>query len=688
MSRDLLAAARGVLRDTFGHSDFRPGQLLAVESVLARRDTVVILPTGGGKSLCFQVPALVLDGLTVVLSPLISLMKDQVDALVARGVAATFVNSSLSSGEVSARLAAAIRGQIKLLYVAPERFDFGKAAERLAASPVSLLAVDEAHCISEWGHDFRPSYRRVREIHARLGAPPVVALTATATPEVRRDIIRVLGFRDPAIVLTGFDRANLQLNVVPTKTDREKDATLVALLRRQEGVGIVYASTRKAVERVANLLVRNRITAEAYHAGLDDERRKQVQSAFMNEDVRVIVATNAFGMGIDKPNVRIVVHHAMPGSLEAYYQEAGRAGRDGKAATCYLLHAFPDRFTHEFFIKGACPDRSVVEAVLATVQRHATADGLVTLDSAALAARTKGKISSREVDSALRILAVGGAIGMNQGSDALVRLRLLATPERIRTELGGEPGAGVSIELDLLRILWKSSRGAIQRGAIVNLGSLPTGFQAAPGVRALLDGLQARQMITWDRIGAGIVLAAPSTTLDELTVDWETLDRRRRAELAQLDAMQKYAYSKQCRRAFVLRYFGDPAAERECAECDNCLGLSHAIPTARSPAERPNSRGRAERRPSGRAPKGTATSTELPPLTAKQEGILARLRGVRTTLARANGVPAYVVFADRTLRDMVRQVPATREALSAVHGVGPAKLERYGDEFLKALQSA
>ena len=348
--RPTLDAARAALRARFGFQDFRPGQELAVQSVLAGRDTLVVLPTGGGKSVCYQVPALLLPGLTVVVSPLISLMKDQVDALTVRGIPATFVNSTLTAGEVSERMNRVARGEVKLLYVAPERFDVGTAAERLRDVGVSLLAVDEAHCISEWGHDFRPSYLRVAQVREKLGWPPAVALTATATPHVRQDIARQLRLENAETIITGFDRTNLRYHVVPTRSDAEKDEALIRVLREHEGVAIVYASTRRNVEKVTSTLERAGITAAAYHAGLDDAHRHDVQEAFMQESVRAIVATNAFGMGIDKPNVRVVVHHAMPGTIEAYYQEAGRAGRDGKPAEVFLLHAFPDRFTHEFFI--------------------------------------------------------------------------------------------------------------------------------------------------------------------------------------------------------------------------------------------------------------------------------------------------------------------------------------------------
>jgi len=326
---DALHDARDVLASRFGHADFRDGQREAVAAVCQGRDALVVLPTGGGKSICYQIPALMREGITVVLSPLISLMKDQVDALTARGIPAAFVNSTLNGREIADRFARVRDGSLKLLYVAPERFELGRTADRLRDAGVGLLAVDEAHCISEWGHDFRPSYRRVQAIRDALGQPQTVALTATATPAVRRDIAEQLGLRDPAIVVSGFDRHNLQWHVLPMKGDAQKDATLLALLRQVPGPAIVYAATRKHVERVAQWLDRQRVPARAYHAGLDDDERRDVQEAFLGDRVRVIVATNAFGMGIDKPDVRLVVHWAMPGSLEAYYQEAGRAGRDG-----------------------------------------------------------------------------------------------------------------------------------------------------------------------------------------------------------------------------------------------------------------------------------------------------------------------------------------------------------------------
>src|SRR5690348_12490360 len=511
--------ARDTLHQRFGYASFRPGQERAVQSVLDGRDTLVILPTGGGKSLCYQVPALLLPKLTVVISPLISLMKDQVDALTARGIPATLVNSTLTANEVADRLARAEHGEFKLLYLAPERFDVGSAAERLRKAGVSLLAVDEAHCISEWGHDFRPSYLRINQVREQLGAPPTVALTATATPEVRRDIVRQLALRTPETVITGFDRLNLSYHVVRTRNEQQKDDALIETLKHDDGLAIVYASTRKAVQRIAGVLERSRISAVAYHAGLDDAHRHDVQDAFMNEEVRVIVATNAFGMGIDKPNVRLVVHHAMPGTLEAYYQEAGRAGRDGKPSRCVLLHAFPDRFTHEFFIKSAYPDRAMVERVYGELVRSADASGLARLSPDDIAAALRGAVKGREAESALRILEQGGAIQNEQSTASRIFVRLLATPDRIKRELSGEDHL---VERELLRALWRGAGSRIVDGTTIDPDGLPPGFGGSIGVTGTLEQLQRRQFVMWERSGGGIRLTKPRASLAAFPIDWET----------------------------------------------------------------------------------------------------------------------------------------------------------------------
>ena len=345
----MLNKARQVLQKFYGYEDFRPGQKKVVESLLNRNDTVAIMPTGAGKSICFQIPALLFEGITLVISPLISLMKDQVDSLRQLGIAAVYINSSVSKAQLYKDLQDISAGFYKIIYIAPERLTSEYLPDSFKNLNISMVAVDEAHCLSQWGHDFRPSYRNILNFTNSLRIKPIIsAFTATATPEVKTDIINLLGLKQPNVFVTGFDRPNLYFSVLRGEV---KDKFVIDYVKKhQDEAGIIYVGTRKDVDALQVLLEIKGIKAGRYHAGMTDEERNQMQEDFLYDNLSVMVATNAFGMGIDKPNVRYVIHYNMPKNMEAYYQEAGRAGRDGLSGNCILLYSPQDTQLQKFLI--------------------------------------------------------------------------------------------------------------------------------------------------------------------------------------------------------------------------------------------------------------------------------------------------------------------------------------------------
>jgi ATP-dependent DNA helicase RecQ len=399
-----------VLRERFGHAELRGPQRAVIEAVLAGRDVLLTMPTGGGKSLCYQLPALLVDGLTLVISPLIALMQDQVDALARKGVRAAFVNSSLDAAQRRERLERAVRGELELLYVTPERF---RSADFLAALPrlcVARLAVDEAHCVSQWGHDFRPDYSQLASYRARLGNPPTIALTATATTRVAEDIVRLLGLREPLLVRLGIERPELFLAATRVAFEEEKLPLLAERVRAIDGAGIVYSTLIRDLEELHVELKRAGVHSLVYHGKLSAEERRRAQRAFLESEREVVLATNAFGMGVDKPDIRFVLHAQVPRTLEQWTQEVGRAGRDGKPSWCEVLYFEEDLAIQQGFVEWANPSLEYLMHVYETLRGWGERVATKELDDLRDELLVKNRADNR-VSICLKWLEVLGVVG-------------------------------------------------------------------------------------------------------------------------------------------------------------------------------------------------------------------------------------------------------------------------------------
>lgn len=576
MMEDALAA----LRQHFGFEDFREGQREVISAILEGRDTVVVMPTGGGKSLCYQLPALMKEGATVVVSPLIALMKDQVDALHARNLPATFINSSITFEEQKERIRGVRQGLYKLVYVAPERFRSAHFVETLRGMNVSLFAVDEAHCISQWGHDFRPDYLRLKEAIEEIGRPQITALTATATPYVRSDIIDQLSLREPRAFVSGFDRPNLSINVIHTPKEREKIAHIKALASAYSGgSGIIYTSTRKAVEQVTSRLRSAGLNVVAYHAGIDEAERTRAQDDFMTGRAQMIVATNAFGMGIDKPDIRFVAHYQMPGSIEAYYQEIGRAGRDRLPSTCALLFNYADKRTQDYFIEGSYPPPEVIANVYGALA--GTNQKRIELSVSEIAARA-GIRNEMAVQSALIILEKAGHIERGASGENRAVVRLKMSPHKARETTGTRDTRARQVLFGLLGGYDVNER----TDAEVDVTDLAEAIGLDTGaVRRSLSTLAASNVISYTpaRRTRGVRLL-DERPVSQLRIRPQEIARRAALEQRKLREIINFCYVEDCYRAFILDYFGDPHHAPNCGMCGNCTAqVKGAAPTGVAP---------------------------------------------------------------------------------------------------------
>ena len=700
--------ARAALEQYFGFREFLDGQENVIANILSGRDSMVIMPTGGGKSLCYQLPAMVMDGVTIVVSPLIALMKDQVDALINRGIPATLINSSIKPGEQMERLEGLRRGDFKLVYVAPERFRSRSFINALRTVDIAIFAIDEAHCLSQWGHDFRPDYLRLHEALEPLGRPQVVALTATATADVRSDILKHLDLRDPFVSISGFSRPNLSLNVTQTKRHEDKYERIRRIIASHK-TGIVYCATRKRVEEVISLLDEWGMKAIAYHGGMDEKGRERAQNLFISKEKDVAVATNAFGMGIDRSDVRFVIHFDVPGSIEAYYQEAGRAGRDGEPGHCELLFNFADTKTQEFFIEGSNPTFETIRDVYQSLLNSADAQDEVHSSIEDIANRANLK-NSMSVSAALGHLARGGYIE-----------RFDIPGKRIRgTRLLQRNALARDLKIDRKALEEKSRRDHSKLKSMIdfcysdvcrqqlileyfgemdpapcgccdacrNQGGDPTrdgNPEEITMMRQALSGV-ARMSIKgpgggWEgKFGKGRVIAMLTGSRSR-----EILDAR-------LDQLSTYG---------ILKSIGSSALQQLFLELEK-HGLVQ-VSSGEYPLISLTTKGDQAMRtgvgPKMRWPALNAKESPLKPGAKSSpaevktqelgfdDALFDKLKRLRLALSQSEGKPAYGIFSNQTLEFFTRLKPTSLDAAKKIRGVGEIKASTYLPEFVRLIAS-
>lgn len=655
-----IEQARLALEMHFGYQDFRPGQLGVVQALLSGRDALAVMPTGAGKSVCYQIPGVVMAGITLVISPLVSLMGDQVRSLQEAGVQAAFLNSTLSASQQARVMNSALAGEYDLLYVAPERLEDARFLDFAAQANIPLIAIDEAHCVSQWGQDFRPSYLHIGEFIEQLPKrPTVAAFTATATQRVRADIVRLLGLASPYTVVTGFDRPNLHFSVERLEPNKKLARIMVYAKAHPEDSGVVYCSTRKNVEKVHEALVEAGVRATRYHAGLSKEERTENQRMWINDDAAVIVATNAFGMGIDKPNVRYVIHYNMPSSIEAYYQEAGRAGRDGLPSECMLYWSDGDLSTCRFFLEQDSGNESMTpeEAETARAARrrmlaamegycltcgclrhymlHYFGDG--DAGSGAGSADAGNTSAPYRVDGCQQSADAFAAAGCHDGvlGDTELKCGNCSNCE------GGFKAVDVTFEARAVMRCVQELRGRFGKGIVV-------------------DVLRGKASENVERFGLA----------DAKTFNTVAMSQTQLKEVVELLAAGEYLEITEGK--FPVVGFGPRF--REAAAPGFRLQMKQV---ERAAQQRKTGGVRAV---GGHSFGGSGTASG--PDAAYDQDLFERLRALRKRLALENGIAPYMVFGDAALRDMCARMPANEDEFLDVNGVGVKKLETYGRAFL------
>ncbi len=569
-----MKSLQEILKEVFGFESFRSRQEEIIQSILERKDTLAILPTGGGKSLCYQIPAFVFDGVTIVISPLISLMQDQVEQIKSK-LSAECINSFQNYSEQLTVQNKALNGNVKLLYVSPEKFITESFGEFISKLNLSLLAVDEAHCVSEWGHDFRPSYLKIRESLSRSSSEiPIAAFTATATPEVRDDIISKLDLHEPSVFVKGFLRENIHLSVLKS---RNRKKNIVELLESKRGIKIIYCQSRKEVDELNEHLVSQNIQSLPYHAGMNADDRRLVQDFFLNNKAEVIVATNAFGMGINKEDIRMVIHQGMPGSIENYYQEIGRAGRDGLPSEAVLIYDKKDRNIHEYFIRNSTPTRELIIKFYNSIQNHYEIkigeenSNPIPTDIGFIKKTLRENISEGQLNSILSLFEKEGLIQFKLNSQSRFAIKLAISTGEAR-QISKRLHVN---EANLIEWILRNY-GSKPQSSFVNVNAaklsndlMLTSFE----IESALRNLEQRGMIEckMPKDEKSFNFKGERVYAEQLPINYSKLEERAVYNIRKLDLMEKFVYTDECKWKFILNYFHEDAAESfKCNNCDSC----------------------------------------------------------------------------------------------------------------------
>lgn len=567
-------AAHEILQKHFGYASFRAGQEDIIRSVAERHDVIAVMPTGGGKSLCYQIPAMLCDGIALVVSPLIALMQDQVDALIRARIPAAFINSLLSQEEITNRLIEARAGRLRLLYIAPERLDSTSFLNELRLIRPSFLAVDEAHCISEWGHDFRPSYLQIPRLFKAIGRIPVIALTATATNDVRMDIARHLELRRPKVFVRGFDRPNLAYYTETTQNKAERICDI--LDETPNGSTIIYCASRKRAENFAERIREYRRYALVYHAGLSDAHRNYAQEEFLSGNCKILAATSAFGMGIDKSDVRNVIHCDLTLTLEAYYQEAGRAGRDGLPSRCIMLYQPADRRLMEFFIRSTYPEREQIRIVYETLYEitgtpvGAKSSVPILLDNRQIAARSH--IPEISISAIMSLFELHGITRITK-AQPYATVQFTASHERLKEYFHNTTADRQKVLSALLRSVGSQALGA---PAEIDIPTMYAKHDITPDVfEPAVRALEYARLLRFHQPGkdGGLTLALERMPFEQAPIDLDALEQRRDRAFKKLDVVERYAATADCKRNFILSYFEGEAKSDTCGSCSSCVAM-------------------------------------------------------------------------------------------------------------------